>query len=60
MTAEVVTALSFMHVEAASLSVPCQVNVMPCASRVTLLENLTHFWPILQIRIKRCQQVEPG
>ncbi|KAM6183585.1 cullin-7 [Erethizon dorsatum] len=32
------------------------VNVMPCASRVTLLENLTHFWPILQIRIKRCQQ----
>ncbi|XP_004624188.1 cullin-7 isoform X2 [Octodon degus] len=32
------------------------VNVMPCASRVTLLENLTRFWPILQIRIKRCQQ----
>ncbi|XP_005389805.1 PREDICTED: cullin-7 isoform X2 [Chinchilla lanigera] len=32
------------------------VNVMPCASRVILLENLTHFWPILQIRIKRCQQ----
>ncbi|XP_010615947.1 cullin-7 isoform X1 [Fukomys damarensis] len=32
------------------------VNVMPCASRVTLLENLTHFWPILQIRIRRCQQ----
>ncbi|XP_008827320.1 cullin-7 isoform X2 [Nannospalax galili] len=32
------------------------VNVMPCASRVILLENLTHFWPIIQIRIKRCQQ----
>ncbi|XP_042527734.1 cullin-7 isoform X2 [Dipodomys spectabilis] len=32
------------------------VNVMPCASRVTLLENLTRFWPIIQIRIKRCQQ----
>uniref|UniRef100_A0A4X2KEC8 Cullin 9 n=1 Tax=Vombatus ursinus TaxID=29139 RepID=A0A4X2KEC8_VOMUR len=32
------------------------VNVMPSASRVLLLENLTRFWPILQIRIKRCQQ----
>ncbi|XP_077017963.1 cullin-7 isoform X2 [Tamandua tetradactyla] len=32
------------------------VNVMPSASRVVLLENLTHFWPIIQIRIKRCQQ----
>ncbi|XP_048661292.1 cullin-7 isoform X4 [Marmota marmota marmota] len=32
------------------------VNVMPYASRVTLLENLTRFWPIIQIRIKRCQQ----
>ncbi|XP_030171398.1 cullin-7 [Lynx canadensis] len=32
------------------------VNVMPSASRVILLENLTHFWPIIQIRIKRCQQ----
>uniref|UniRef100_A0A5F8GJ24 Cullin 9 n=1 Tax=Monodelphis domestica TaxID=13616 RepID=A0A5F8GJ24_MONDO len=32
------------------------VNVMPSASRVMLLENLTRFWPILQIRIKRCQQ----
>nr|XP_045011843.1 cullin-7 isoform X2 [Jaculus jaculus] len=32
------------------------VNVMPCASRVTLLENLTCFWPVIQIRIKRCQQ----
>uniref|UniRef100_A0A2K6UQ83 Cullin 9 n=1 Tax=Saimiri boliviensis boliviensis TaxID=39432 RepID=A0A2K6UQ83_SAIBB len=32
------------------------VNVMPCASRVILLENLNRFWPIIQIRIKRCQQ----
>ncbi|KAM5263615.1 cullin-9 [Ctenodactylus gundi] len=32
------------------------VNVMPSASRVTLLENQTRFWPIIQIRIKRCQQ----
>ncbi|XP_071074561.1 cullin-7 [Dasypus novemcinctus] len=32
------------------------VNVMPSASRVVLLENLSHFWPIIQIRIKRCQQ----
>ncbi|XP_010615958.1 cullin-9 isoform X2 [Fukomys damarensis] len=32
------------------------INVMPSASRVTLLENLTRFWPIIQIRIKRCQQ----
>uniref|UniRef100_A0A5F9DLW5 Cullin 7 n=1 Tax=Oryctolagus cuniculus TaxID=9986 RepID=A0A5F9DLW5_RABIT len=32
------------------------VNVMPCASRVILLENLTHPWPVIQIRIKRCQQ----
>ncbi|XP_023368532.1 cullin-7 isoform X2 [Otolemur garnettii] len=32
------------------------VNVMPSASRVILLENLNHFWPIIQIRIKRCQQ----
>lgn len=36
---------------------PCQVNVLPSASRVILLENLTRFWPIIQIRIKRCQQV---
>nr|KAF6504523.1 cullin 7 [Rousettus aegyptiacus] len=33
------------------------VNVMPSASRVILLENLNRFWPIIQIRIKRCQQV---
>ncbi|KAM9233913.1 cullin-7 [Dugong dugon] len=32
------------------------VNVMPAASRVILLENLNRFWPIIQIRIKRCQQ----
>lgn len=34
--------------------------MIPSASRVTLLENLTRFWPIIQIRIKRCQQVGPG
>uniref|UniRef100_A0A2K5DIS5 Cullin 7 n=1 Tax=Aotus nancymaae TaxID=37293 RepID=A0A2K5DIS5_AOTNA len=39
-----------------TFSAPCQVNVMPSASRVILLENLTRFWPIIQIRIKRCQQ----
>ncbi|XP_034377302.1 cullin-7 [Arvicanthis niloticus] len=32
------------------------VNVMPHANRVILLENLTRFWPIIRIRIKRCQQ----
>ncbi|XP_077670303.1 LOW QUALITY PROTEIN: cullin-9-like [Eretmochelys imbricata] len=32
------------------------VTVMPSASRVILLENLTRFWPIIQIKIKRCQQ----
>ncbi|XP_074845382.1 cullin-9-like isoform X2 [Carettochelys insculpta] len=32
------------------------VNVLPSASRVVLLENLTRFWPIIQIKIKRCQQ----
>ncbi|KAB0397887.1 hypothetical protein E2I00_004516 [Balaenoptera physalus] len=32
------------------------VNVMPSASRVVLLENLSRFWPVIQIRIKRCQQ----
>ncbi|KAM8778541.1 LOW QUALITY PROTEIN: cullin-9 [Rhynchonycteris naso] len=32
------------------------VNVVPSASRVILLENLNRFWPIIQIRIKRCQQ----
>lgn len=34
-----------------------QVNVPPSASHVVLLENMTRFWPIIQIRIKRCQQV---
>ncbi|XP_066106665.1 cullin-7 isoform X1 [Saccopteryx bilineata] len=32
------------------------VNVMPSASRVIILENLNRFWPVIQIRIKRCQQ----
>ncbi|CAN9499553.1 unnamed protein product [Ophioblennius macclurei] len=32
------------------------VNVTPSASRVVLLENVTRFWSIIQIRIKRCQQ----
>lgn len=39
---------------------PRQVNVMPSASRVILLENLNRFWPVIQIRIKRCQQVGQG
>lgn len=33
------------------------VNVVPSANRVVLLENMTRFWSIIQIRIKRCQQV---
>ncbi|XP_069464995.1 cullin-9-like isoform X2 [Ambystoma mexicanum] len=32
------------------------VNVPATASRIVLLENLTRFWPIIQIKIKRCQQ----
>ncbi|XP_067367208.1 cullin-9 isoform X3 [Channa argus] len=32
------------------------VNVTPSGSRVVLLENMTRFWSIIQIRIKRCQQ----
>ncbi|XP_069464981.1 cullin-9 isoform X2 [Ambystoma mexicanum] len=32
------------------------VNVMPSASRVILVEGLSRFWPIIQIKIKRCQQ----
>ncbi|XP_041867056.1 cullin-9 isoform X2 [Melanotaenia boesemani] len=32
------------------------VNVAPSASRVVLLENMTRFWSIIQIRVKRCQQ----
>ena len=33
-----------------------QVNVPPSASRIVLLENMTRFWSIVQIRVKRCQQ----
>lgn len=32
------------------------VNVAPSATRVVLLQNQTQFWPVVQIRIKRCQQ----
>ncbi|XP_016847250.2 cullin-9 isoform X1 [Anolis carolinensis] len=32
------------------------VNVLPSASRVVLLENMVRFWPIIQVKIKRCQQ----
>ncbi|XP_053568749.1 cullin-9 [Bombina bombina] len=32
------------------------VNVSSMAGRVSLLENVTRFWPIIQIKIKRCQQ----
>ncbi|XP_054840275.1 cullin-7 isoform X2 [Eublepharis macularius] len=32
------------------------VTVPPSASRVILLENMTCFWPVIQIKIKRCQQ----
>ncbi|XP_076831652.1 cullin-9 isoform X2 [Brachyhypopomus gauderio] len=32
------------------------VNVPPSAGRVVLLENMTRFWSIVQIRVKRCQQ----
>ncbi|KAM9316903.1 cullin-9 [Gastrophryne carolinensis] len=32
------------------------VNIASTAGRVTLLENVTRFWPIIQIKIKRCQQ----
>ncbi|XP_064412713.1 cullin-9 isoform X2 [Latimeria chalumnae] len=32
------------------------VNVPPSGSRVVLLENMTRFWAIIQIKIKRCQQ----
>ncbi|XP_068262021.1 cullin-9-like isoform X3 [Nyctibius grandis] len=32
------------------------VTVLPSDSRVILLENMTRFWPIIQIRVKRCQQ----
>ncbi|NXJ16981.1 CUL9 protein, partial [Odontophorus gujanensis] len=32
------------------------VTVPPSASRVVLLENMPRFWPVIQIRVKRCQQ----
>ncbi|MGH0152389.1 UNVERIFIED_CONTAM: hypothetical protein FKN15_049544 [Acipenser sinensis] len=32
------------------------VNVPPSANRIVLLENMTRYWHIVQIRIKRCQQ----
>uniref|UniRef100_A0A8B9RYC3 Cullin-9 n=1 Tax=Accipiter nisus TaxID=211598 RepID=A0A8B9RYC3_9AVES len=32
------------------------VTILPSASRVILLENMTRFWPVIQIRVKRCQQ----
>nr|XP_056709368.1 cullin-7 [Euleptes europaea] len=32
------------------------VNVPSSASRVTLLENMSCFWPVIQIKIKHCQQ----
>ncbi|NWI98204.1 CUL9 protein, partial [Pitta sordida] len=32
------------------------VTILPLDSRVILLENMTRFWPIIQIRVKRCQQ----
>ncbi|XP_013920443.1 PREDICTED: cullin-7-like [Thamnophis sirtalis] len=32
------------------------VNVPPLSTRVILLENMTRFWPIIQIKIKRCLQ----
>ncbi|XP_040409899.1 cullin-9-like isoform X4 [Cygnus olor] len=32
------------------------VTVLPSASRVVLLKNMTRFWPVIQIRVKRCQQ----
>ncbi|XP_069706420.1 cullin-9-like isoform X3 [Phaenicophaeus curvirostris] len=32
------------------------VTVLPSDSRVILLENMTRFWPIIQIQVKRCQQ----
>ncbi|XP_069624318.1 cullin-9 isoform X1 [Ranitomeya imitator] len=32
------------------------VNISSSTSRVVLLENATRFWPVLQVKIKRCQQ----
>lgn len=33
------------------------MTILPSDSRVILLENMTRFWPVIQIRVKRCQQV---
>lgn len=44
-------------ISATCSSPPPQVNVVASASRVVLLESMTRFWSIIQIRIKRCQQV---
>ncbi|KAM8809295.1 cullin-9-like [Eudromia elegans] len=32
------------------------VTVLPSDSRVTLLQGMSRFWPVIQIRVKRCQQ----
>ncbi|NXU91967.1 CUL9 protein, partial [Xiphorhynchus elegans] len=32
------------------------VTILPPDRRVILLQNMTRFWPIIQIRVKRCQQ----
>ncbi|NXB85112.1 CUL9 protein, partial [Vidua chalybeata] len=32
------------------------VTILPSDSRVILLENMNCFWPVIQIRVKRCQQ----
>ncbi|XP_039572795.1 cullin-9-like [Passer montanus] len=32
------------------------VTILPSDSRVILLENMSRFWPVIQIRVKRCQQ----
>ncbi|KAM3930738.1 cullin-9-like [Leptodactylus fuscus] len=32
------------------------VKISSSASRVVLLENATRFWPVVQVKIKRCQQ----
>ncbi|XP_075060626.1 cullin-9 isoform X2 [Mixophyes fleayi] len=32
------------------------VNISSAAGRVVLIENVTRFWPIIQVKIKRCQQ----
>ncbi|CAI9532052.1 unnamed protein product [Staurois parvus] len=32
------------------------MNIASTAGRVLLLENITRFWPVIQVKIKRCQQ----